>query len=302
MNRNLKFFFSSFILSLLFFLGVNLSVKNLEDFFASEIYQLYNQPLLAQLSASNLAKAKKEVPEIGAESAISVRAGRGGQRAVIFEKNADEILPIASLTKLMTAFVALDYYDSSQEVRISQGAISQPENFGQLKIGEQLSVENLLYITLIESSNDSAYALSEIATKDVFVDLMNVKAKRLGLQNTHFTDPAGYDSGNRSSVKDLAAFSEYILENNPEIWEITTHPEFDLYDPDGVFHHQLLNTDEMLAEFPQIIGGKTGYTSSAGGCLVILLKNNKTGDIFFNVVLGAQDRFGDMKKLIEYAL
>ena len=302
MSRNLRLFFSGFFVSVLFFLGINLSIKNLEGFFASEIYQLHNQPLLAQANTLNFVRTKKEIPEIGAKSAISIKINREGQRKVIFEKNPDEILPIASLTKLMTAFVTLEYYNSSDKVIISDEAVSQPENFGQLKIGQQLSVENLLYTTLIESSNDSAYALSELITEQAFVDLMNIKAKRLDLKNTRYTDPAGYDPGDRSNTKDLVAFAEYILNNKPEIWEITTHPEFNLYDPDGVFHHQLLNTDEILSEFPQIIGGKTGYTTAARGCLIILLKNNRTGDTFFNVVLGSEDRFGDMRKLIEYAL
>lgn len=300
MSRNLKFFFIAFSASIFIWAGVNILTDNLEDFLFSEVYRLSSQPLLAQINLQVFRNLDKETPEIEAKSVISVKIDKQGNEKIIFEKNSDEILPIASLTKLMTAFVALEYYDSSEMAKISKEAVAQPEDFGQLKVGERLSVENLLYITLIESSNDSAYALSELMSKEAFVDLMNIEAEYMGLKNTYFTDPAGYDSENRSTVKDLVKFTRYLLDKRPEIWEITVNPEFELYDPDGVFHHQLLTTNEIINEFPEIIGGKTGYTLEAKGCLILVLKDKRTENIFINIILKSDNRFEDMKKLINY--
>lgn len=304
MSKNLKFFFIAFSVSIFILAGVNILTENLEDFLFSEVYRLPSQSLLAQIRPQVFRNLNRETPketlEIEAKSAISVKIDKQNNEKIIFEKNSDEILPIASLTKLMTAFVALEYYDSSEMARISKEAVAQPEDFGQLKVGERLSVENLLYITLIESSNDSAYALSELMSEKAFVDLMNIEAEYLGLKNTYFTDPAGYNPENHSTVKDLVKFTRYLLDKRPEIWEITVNPEFELYDPDGVFHHQLLTTNEIINEFPEIIGGKTGYTLEAKGCLILVLKDQRTGNIFINVILRSNNRFEDMKKLINY--
>lgn len=301
MNKNLKFFFIALLGSIIFGGGVNVLADGLEDFLFSEVYHQPSQLFLAQVSPRTLQSFKEEIPEIEAKSAISVKIDKTGREWIIFEKNPDEILPIASLTKLMTALVSLRYYASFQVVEISKEAVGQPEDFGQLKIGESLSVEDLLYITLIESSNDSAYALSELISKEAFVDLMNIEVGHLGLKDTHFIDPTGYDPENHSTARSLAKFSQYLLDQRPEIWEITTYLEFELYDPDGIFHHQLLNTNEILGEFPEIIGGKTGYTPEAKGCLILLLRDKNTANILINVVLGSENRFEDMRKLIDHA-
>ena len=302
MSQNFKFFFIAFLVSIFFWGGVNFLTENLEDFLFFEVYQPYPQLFLAQVNPYTIRDLNKQAPEIGAESAILVNIDKLGNEKIIFEKNPDKILSIASLTKLMTAFVALEYYDSSQLVRVSKKAVGQPENFGHLKVGERLSVENLLYITLIESSNDSAYALSELISKEAFVDLMNTEAEYLGLGDTYFTDPTGYEPENRSTVRDLAKLAQYLLNKKPEIWEITINPKFELYDPDGIFHHQLLSTNEILNEFPEIIGGKTGYIPQAKGCFLLILEDKRTKNIFITIILGSNDRFSDMKELIDYVI
>lgn len=302
MSRNLKFFFSALFVGIIFGGGINLTTNNLESFLFTEVYHQPYSPFLAQANLYVLQDLKnnKEVPEIAAESAISVKIDKTGKEKVVFEKESDKILPIASLTKLMTALVSLEYYDSSEIVKVSREAISQPEDFGQLKVGESLSIENLLYITLIESSNDSAYALSELMSQTAFVYLMNKEAEHLRLNNTYFVDSTGYEAGNNSTARDLVKFSQYLLREKPEIWEITAYPEYQLYDSNGIFHHRLLNTNEILGEFPEIIGGKTGYTSEAKGCLILILQDKRNGSIFINVVLGSENRFEDMRKIIEY--
>jgi len=301
MSQNLKFFFSAFLITLFLGWGVNVSTGYLEGFLFSQFY--YSPQLFsAQALQTSFLSPKKEIPQIEAKSALSVKVDRAGSQRILFEKNPDEILPIASLTKLMAALIVFENYDLSEKIRISREATDQPEDTGQLKIGEKLSIENLLYMMLIESSNDAAYAISDLIGKDALVDLMNIEAKFLDLKNTHFVDPGGWGPENYSTARDLVQFSQYLLEKKSEIFKITKIPEFDLYDPDGIFHHHLLNTNELLKEYPQIIGGKTGETSQAKGCLLLILRDPKDNSLLINVILGSEDRFGEMEKLIKYAL
>ena len=303
MSRNIKFFFVAFLISLPFWWGVNVFGKNLEDFL---FFSFYYQPpppqvFLAQVSQQFLQTPEKEVPEIEAKSAILVKINKNGSQEILFEKNSDQILPIASLTKLMTALVVTENYNLSQQLEVTKEAVEQPEEFGNLKIGEYLSVENLLYLLLIESSNDSAFTLSELIGQDGFVGLMNLEAEDLGLFGTYFVGPTGYSPENYSTAQDLVNLAKYLLKNKAIIWEISYRAEFGLYTPDGVFHHQLSNTNQLLKKYPEIIGGKTGYTEEAGGCVISILKNSKN-EIFISIILGSENRFEEMQKLSEYSI
>ncbi|MBZ9569445.1 D-alanyl-D-alanine carboxypeptidase [Patescibacteria group bacterium] len=302
--ENLKYFFVALVFSLPFWWGMNLFEKNLEDlFFWQEIIE-NPQIFIAQLNVRQFETQKiPKLPEDGplaiqAESVVSVWIKPDGEEKILFEKEIEKVLPIASLAKLMTANVVLEYYpDLSQTIEISQEAVFQTEDFGDLKIGERLSVKDLLYIMLIESSNDAAFALTEIIGEEGFVGLMNLEAKFLGMENSYSVDSTGISSENRSSVKDLIILTKHLLER-PLIWEILGEPEFDLYGPDGVFHHKLLNTNELLGEIPQTVGGKTGFLPEAKGCFLLVLKAPKNKGFLINVILGSENKFEEMKKLI----
>ena len=151
---------------------------------------------------------------------------------------------------------------------------------------------------LIESSNDAAYALSEVIGNGAFVDLMNLEAKYLGMEKTFFVDPMGISLENRSSAKDLVLLTKKLLEK-PLIWQITGMEEYDLYTPEGIFHHRLQNTNEFLGKMPEIIGGKTGYLQAAKECLILVLKEPKD-DFIINIILGAENKFEEMEKLINW--
>jgi D-alanyl-D-alanine carboxypeptidase len=248
--------------------------------------------------------------KVGAEAAISIFFDPSqGRKKILFEKEANKKLPIASLTKLMTANIVLENYDLSQEIEISKAAVSQESEFGNLKIGEKFLVKDLMYPLLMESSNDAAYALAELYGVESFIELMNSKAQDLGLFDTSFVNPTGLDPdslnelGNYSTVQDLARLSENLLLEKPLIWEILAMPQFDLYSPDGVFHHKLLNTNELLRQdgwAGKIIGGKTGWTPKAKGCLVLVIKAPNSSSYLINVILESEDRFGEMKKLVDW--
>lgn len=294
MTLKFKIFLIAFILSLPFWWGMNVFQKNLEDFLFWKEIADNPQILTAQIIQEERLESLKPIrsrqienPKIEAKSAISVLIDSQGSEKILYEKAGDKKLPIASLTKLMTANVVLENYELSQEIKISE-------------TGRTFSIEYLLYPLLMESSNDAAYTLAndynEI-TEEIFVSLMNLKAESLGLENTHFVNPTGLDSNpptvlNYSTAKDLVRLTKYLLKK-PLIWKILSTPKFDTYGP------ELINTNELLGEIPQL-GGKTGWTLEAGGCFLLVMEAPRSSDYIINVILGSKDRFGEMKKLIDW--
>jgi len=152
---------------------------------------------------------------LSARSAISIVAN--GKDTIVYELNKDRIVPIASLTKLMTAYVVLDNYLLNDVIVITQEAVDVPEISGTLTAGEQIKVKDLLYSMLVESSNDAAFALANDyngISEEEFVSLMNLKAQEIGLENTYFINPTGLDvvdGSNYSSAKDLVVLTTYLF-------------------------------------------------------------------------------------------
>lgn len=341
----LKLFLISFLLSLPFWWGVNIFEIKLENFLFAQI----SEPILqdniifkTDNSDSNryLVNADFQELDIQAESAISVKIDNQGKQTILFEKNSDKVLPIASLTKLMTAFMIFEYpqyYNFLEPVTISKESINQAEGLGELKPGENILIQDLLHIMLIESSNDAAYSLAEIIGKQagiepekreqVFIALMNLEAeKKLKLKNTKFVNSTGLDpdselSGelkNISTAKDLVKLSSAILQSYPAIFEISSKLSYKVLDSSSNFHHLAVNKNKLMdplsdicvndsdwqAIISDIIGGKTGYTEQARGCIILVLKTKK-GDCIINVILGAKNqntRFEEMKKLVKFVI
>ena len=300
----LKIFLIVFVLSLPFwleeFLFQQIITRN-PEFLTAQANQLIFERKLEELRSIRIKDV--EIFQIEAEAAISILIRSDQAPKILFKKNIDEKLPIASLVKLMTAHVVLEYYnlyDLSQEVKISKEAVLQEEEFGKLKVGQIISVEHLLYPLLIESSNDASFALAEIIGQKEFVNLMNSEAERLGLKNTYFINPTGLDPNeltkpiNSSTVRDLTKFAEYLLKHNL-IWEILSTEKINLYG------QTLVNTNQLLGKIPGIIGGRTGWTLMAGGSLLLVLQVPE--GYLINIILGAptpESRFEEMKKLIDW--
>ena len=314
MSGKFKLFLIFFTLSLFFWWGTNVFAGKMENFFFWKEISKHPEVFTAQLVLENKFEELKpflrkdaDSLDFGAKSAISVLVKGDGSSKTLFEKEKNEKLPIASLTKLMTALVVLNNYDSSATIEISKDAALQDDEYGQgyLKIGEKFSAKDLLYILLMESSNGAAVAFADFLGELQFVSLMNKTAADLNLENTFFVNPSGLDPDNLSDItnystsEDLAKLGNYLLAAQPLVWEIAKNSEFNLYLPDGVFFKQLKNTNELLKEFPQV-GGKTGWTPEAQGCLLLIYKAPNEDGYLINVVLGSQDRFEDMKKLISW--
>jgi len=327
-HKNIKFFLIGFVFSLPLFWGTNVFQKNLEDFLFWGKISDNPQLLTAQIIQEDKLEQLKPIRnwqidnlEISAKSAVSVflnyqsRAkdeeermffdSQGGQK-ILFSKESEKTLPVASLTKLMAANVILWNYNPSQIVRINKKTMTEEEDAGNFRVGETFLAEDLLYSSLMESSNDATGALVEVVGEEAFVDLMNLTAKNLDMKNTFFVNSTGLDPDNPkdpvnySTAEDMAKLAIYLLEKKPKIFEISTQSEIDLYSANGFFHHKIKNTDALLGEIPGIIGGKTGRTPLAQGCLLLVTKMPRSNGVTVNVVLGSSDRFGEMKKLFEW--
>ena len=204
---------------------------------------------------------------ISAESAVLYCADNAD---FIIENNADVLLPMASLTKVMTAVVVLESIDPEISVKVPQGACGIEGSSIYLTVGETLTVRDLLYALMLESANDAAVALALTVSEGVseFADLMNVTAKRLSLTSTHFTNPHGLDDEEHySSARDLAILFDYALKNETFAEIVSTYKYSIPYgdDPDG---RLLVNHNRLLNSYEGCIGGKTGYTKRTGRCLV----------------------------------
>lgn len=245
---------------------------------------------------------------LSAESFISVFAGADGKEKILIEKNKNRQLPIASITKLFVALAANERYKSDSVIQISKESLEIKGVSGIYYAGESFLFLDALRAMLVGSHNEIASALAEQTSTDEFVSAMNKKASELGLLNTRFFNPTGLDpspesdSINYSSVYDLYKLAKYIQENQPGILSITTNKEFRLFDAGGNFVAVVTSTDKLLGreDIPfRIIGGKTGETPRAKQNLVLVTESPCGGNLF-NVVLGSQNNFGDMEKLLRH--
>jgi len=307
--RGLRFFLIGFLASLPFWLGVNLGFSWLEKFFYQQVFYPPEEVLLAQVPRTRFFQTSDF--EIKAKSGLVLKLAKDGNQWVVFKKNPKTKLPIASLTKLMTSLVALDFLPLSRKIEITRPMLSPEGDTGNLRVGEKIAVGQLLKMMLVESSNDAAQALALAVGQEKFVNLMNLKAKELGLHSTSFSSPTGLEAdGNFSTSEDLANLLVFLLKTRPllaerDILEISRQPVVEIFAGDGKLHHRAINTNELLDDFGQlgleVVGGKTGFTQEAGGC-VLLVVRDRQGNYFINVLLGAdspESRFVEMRKLVE---
>lgn len=199
----------------------------------------------------------------------------GDTGKILSEKKSAEKTPIASTTKIMSAIVALENYNLDDVATISQKATYQVGADAYLRVGEKITILELLHCMLIKSGNDSAYALAEFIDKSdsptimLFVEKMNDKAKELGLSNSNFQDPAGLDTTGYSTATDMAKITRYALQN-PTFRKIVGTSDYVATSVDRSAYHQLHNSNRLVAEYqyPGAIGVKTGFMPEASHCLV----------------------------------
>ncbi len=237
-------------------------------------------------------------PALEAKSALvlDVKTGR-----MLFQKNIHDRLPIASLTKIMTAIIVWENFSPNDIVTVEPSAVKVDGERQELFKGEQISVESLMQLMLIRSSNDAAYALRDYARQrgvDV-IQKMNDKAEDLGMFNTHFTDPAGLDDAAYSTAADLAKEVQYALRYDA-IWNASRQATATIQSVDGKISHEVKSTDELLGVLADIVGGKTGYTDGALGCMILIVNVPKEDDKLIGIVLGSRGRFEAMKNMVQW--
>ena len=216
----------------------------------------------------------------------------------LFKRNDDLLLSPASTTKLLTALVALDVYKLDDVVTI--GTVSASGQSMGLVSGEKMTVENLLYGALIQSGNDAALALAEHYSEgsQKFIDLMNEKAKLLHMDQSHFTNPMGFDGPeHKVTPKDLSLLALAAIQNKT-IAKIVAIPQITVSDVNHTIYHKLTNVNQLLGKIPGVGGIKTGWTEEAGENLITYVERGERKIIL--VVLHSKDRFGDTIKLIDW--
>lgn len=238
-------------------------------------------------------------PEIKAKAVLVIETH---SNEALFSKNVWEPLPIASLTKLMTALIVKE--QANLEAIVTVGPVIRKVGGSKmgLKEGEKISVHNLLKGLLITSGNDAAMVLSEAiaGSQEGFVKLMNERKVALGLEQTVFVDPAGVSDGNVSSAFEIAHLAKHVFKD-PLLQSIMREKEAIVTSVDGKYTHSLSNTNRLLGTdiSERIIAGKTGTTPLAGQCLISFI-GNEADRTTMTVLLGSPNRYEEMKKLIQW--
>lgn len=209
-------------------------------------------------------------------------------------RNPELPLPIASITKLMTAVIVEEVMERTDTLTVTKEAIAAYGEAGHLKVGETLSVETLLHALLMESSNDAAALFLETLGRENFLHLMNEKARELDMKHTSYADSSGISASNISTAADLMKLAKYVIENHPTILEITRKKT---YANEG---HSFYNFNHFSSD-QRFIGGKTGYTSAAKETMLGMFSEgqNESGNILFAIVLGSGNRKEDITALLK---
>lgn len=243
-----------------------------------------------------------EEPKVNAISAVVVDGDTG---RILWGKNENKPMAMASTTKIMTALVALENSDITKETTVSKNATLASPVKMHLAVGEKLTIEQLLYAMMLQSYNDSAVAVAEAVGGSVekFCTMMNEKAKEIGCSDTVFETPNGLDKGNHhSTAEDMSKIGVYALKNQ-NLMKIMNTRDYTFKSSKTTY--SFVNKDRLLSEYEGAIGMKTGFTGKAGHCFVGAANR---GDItLVSVVLasgwgtaGKSRKWIDTKALLNY--
>lgn len=243
----------------------------------------------------------KNIENLKLNSRIGLIFDRNSKR-ILYEKNGLKQVPMASTTKIMTAIVVLENSELNDVVTISKKAAGTGGSRLGLRTNDKITIHDLLYGLMLKSGNDAAVALAEHVGGGIeeFADMMNKKAKELGLINSHFITPHGLDKEKHyTTAYELACMADYALKI-PKFKEIVSSKNYNI--TINARSNLIGNTNELLGNLNGVYGVKTGFTNEAGRCLVTACKREDLDII--TVVLGADTkkyRTSDSIKLIEYA-
>lgn len=239
------------------------------------------------------------------------------QNKVLYKKNETAQLPLASITKLMTALVAVELLPENSKITIRNDFLKEEGNSG-LVVSESWKLKDLLDFSLVTSSNDGARSLASVIgavtskTSDFnlgrkdFIQKMNERANKLGLTQTYFINETGLDvgdnvSGGYGSAVDVNELMKYMIINHPEILEPTKYSSISVSSDDK--KHLGKNTNDFVGSIPGLFASKTGYTNMAGGNLVVAFDAGLGNPIIVTVLGSTQEgRFEDVQKMVDATL
>jgi D-alanyl-D-alanine carboxypeptidase len=267
----------------------------------------------AQLATETPAYNPFSDVRISAKAAIVKDLNTG---TILYEKNTWEPLPLASLTKVMTALTATEILTEYNKDIVQINWEDLNEGSDSLVAGEHFTVADLLDFVLVSSSNDGASALASVSggfiatntapqsANQAFIARMNTMAQSIGMKDTHFFNETGLDEseinrepGAIGSARDVAELFDYVLDNEPALLDATRADALTVQSKEGYIHH-LKNTNEIVNRLPNIIGSKTGFTNTAGGNLAVVIDPGLNQPIVIVVLGSSKDgRFKDVERL-----
>ena len=219
----------------------------------------------------------------------------------VWAHNPDRPLPPASLTKVMTALLVLEKAGMEDVVTISQKASKETGSRLGVRAGDHFQVIDLLAATLLRSANDACHALADhvSGSEADFVNLMNWRARELGLPNTHFTNACGHDHPNHySTAHDLGLLTEIALKN-PIFAGMVSLVRGQIRTADGRRTFRVENKNQLIGRYPGAVGVKTGFTRRAGKCLIALAERDGSRSLL--VLLNAPDRWWTATRMLDAA-
>ena len=243
------------------------------------------------------ANVSAEEMTVSAKAAVVIESGTG---KVVFGKNENMKLPMASTTKIMSTLLTLESGDLDSEFIVDSEAVKTEGSSMGLREGDIVSKRDLCIGMLLPSGNDAANCAAVRVAGDTesFADMMNAKASQLGLVSTHFVTPSGlHDDAHYSTAYDMAQLTSYALKN-PDFAQICSQKSMKLSFGNPPYDRWLTNTNKLLDRYEGCIGVKTGFTDEAGRCLVSAASRN--GVTLICVTLNAPDDWNDHAKMFDY--
>ena len=265
--------------------------------------------VLLMMEISIRAQAEGTPENLYARSAVLMDADTG---RILFGKNDNEVMPMASTTKIMTLLVTLEHADLDEIVEVSARAASMPDVQLHIREGERYRLQDLCYSLMLESHNDSAVAIAEHVggTVEGFAAMMNQKAKHLGCYHTYFITPNGLDAEDEhgkhsTTARDLARIMRCCMKNETFL-SITREPSWTFTDVDGSRSFTVQNKNAFLQMMEGALTGKTGFTNEAGYCYVGALERGEKRLIAVVLACGWPNhktwKWADTKALMNYGL
>lgn len=265
--------------------------------------------VLLMMEISIRVQAEGTPENLYARSAVLMDADTG---RILFGKNDNEVMPMASTTKIMTLLVTLEHADLDEIVEVSERAASMPDVQLHIREGERYRLQDLCYSLMLESHNDSAVAIAEHVggTVEGFAAMMNQKAKHLGCYHTYFITPNGLDAEDEhgkhsTTARDLARIMRCCIKNETFL-SITREPSWTFTDMDGNRSFTVQNKNAFLQMMEGALTGKTGFTNEAGYCYVGALERGEKRLITVVLACGWPNhktwKWMDTKALMNYGL